>query len=337
MIKVLLIHQHANGRANGIVSHCHTLYHLFEDSQDINVLKPENYPCRDIKVFNGLFYFKKLIKAMKESGADIVHIHGYTTLQVGQALLAAALCHKKIVYSPHWHPFHELRRPFMAKVFFYLTIVPLVKLLASCCVCINKEDTAFIKKLKKPVYTIPHCLADYPKLSIDNEKKSMANGKKSILFVGRFDAANKGIDYLWHLPEGLYDIHLVGKGNITPRSDMHVHQNIPQEELLQLYHDCSLVVVPSQYEAFSLVSLEALSMGTPVVMSNKVRIADYLENVDGVSIFNYGDYEGFCNAVQNSDNLHVDAKQIQSIFSKEAIRSQYVKLYKEAVFGLNTP
>ncbi len=334
MIKVLLIHQHTNSPANGIVSHCHTLYQLFEHSQQITVLKPENYPYRNIKVFNGLFRFKKLKKAIKESGTDIVHVHGYATLQVGQALLAAALCHKKIVYSPHWHPFHELRRPFMAKVFFYLTIAPLVRRYAACCVCINKEDTAFVKKLKKPVYTIPHCLSDYTK---NNSGKQSFKGKKSILFVGRFDAANKGIDHLWHLPEGLYDIHLVGKGEITPRSDMHIHKNIPQEELLQLYHDCSLVVVPSQYEAFSLVSLEALSTGTPVVMSNKVRIADYLENVDGVSIFNYGDYEGFCNAVRNSDNLHVDVKQIQSIFSKEVIHSQYVKLYKEAMSGLNTP
>lgn len=327
MVKVLLIRQHSTNYANGIGSHCNTLYSLFENCHDVNVMKPENYPCRDIRVFNGLFHFRKLLKSIRTSGADIVHIHGYTSLQVGQALLASALCHKKIVYSPHWHPFHELRRPFMAKVFFYLTIVPLVRHFATCCVCINKEDTAFMKKLKKTVYTIPHCLSDYPEVTSD---KQPSKGKKTILFVGRFDAANKGIDYLWHLPEGMYDIHLVGKGVITPRSDMHIHQNIPRAELLQLYHDCSLVVVPSQYEAFSLVSLEALSMGTPVVMSNKVRIADYLEGVDGVSVFNYGDYEGFCNAVQNSDNLHVDVKQIQSIFSKEAIRDQYLNLYKEA-------
>ena len=327
MIKVLIIHQSSNSKANGIASHCNTLYHLFKDNQDVVVLKPENYPARDIKIFNGVFHFRKLLKAIKESKADVVHVHGYTTLQVGQALLAAVLCRKSIVYSPHWHPFCELRRPLMAKVFFYLTIAPLVKRFAACCVCINKEDTAFIKKLKKPVYTIAHCLADFPERM--NEKQP-SQGKKSILFVGRFDAANKGIDYLWHLPEGLYDIHLVGKGEIAPRSDMHIHQNIPQAELMRLYHDCSLVVVPSQYEAFSLVSLEALSMGTPVVMSNKVRIADYLEGVDGVAIFRYGDYDGFVKAVLDSDSLHVDVNQIQSIFSKEAIRSQYAKLYTEA-------
>ncbi|MBR6320127.1 MAG: glycosyltransferase [Prevotella sp.] len=131
MIKVLIIHPCAKSRANGISSHCDTLYHLFKDDKDIVVLKPENYPIRNIKIFNGVFRFRKLLKAVKASKADIVHVHGYTTLQVGQALLAAVLCHKRIVYSPHWHPFCELRRPLVAKLFFYLTIAPLIRCFAA--------------------------------------------------------------------------------------------------------------------------------------------------------------------------------------------------------------
>ncbi len=324
MIRVLLIHPHIESYADGIASHCDTLYHLFIGNQTIQVMKPENYPYRKIKLFNGLFLFSKLIKAIKKSKADIVHVHGYTTLQVGQALLAAIICRKRIVYSPHWHPFHELKRPFLAKMFFYLTIAPLVRLFAKCCVCINKEDSAFMKKLGKPVYTIPHCLSDSP--SPRQATKSTAL-QKSILFVGRFDAANKGIDYLWHLPEGAYEIHLVGKGHISPRSDMHVHQNIPKSELDELYKRSSLVVIPSQYEAFSLVALEALAVGTPVIMSDKVRIADYLGHNEGVTIFKYGDYDAFCLAVQNSEHLKVDTEKIQQVFSKDTVCAKYANLY----------
>lgn len=324
MISVLLIHPHIESFADGIASHCDTLYHLFIGHHNIQVMEPENYPYRKVKLFNGLFDFTKLIKAIRESRADIVHVHGYTTLQVGQALLAAIICRKKIVYSPHWHPFHELNRPFLAKIFFYLTIAPLVRLFASCCVCINHEDSAFMRRMGKPVYTIPHCLSETP---LPRQATKTATSKISILFVGRFDATNKGIDYLWHLPEGVYEIHLVGKGNITPRSDMQVHQNIPKSELFELYAQCSLVVIPSQYEAFSLVALEALSVGTPIVMSDKVRIADYLDATEGVSIFKYGDYNGFCLAVQNSKNLKVDTQRIHQIFSIEAICTQYSNLY----------
>ena len=327
-IKVLLIHPHLESSADGIASHCDTLYHLFLGHHTVHVMKPENYPYRKMKIFNGMFVFSKLIKAIKESGADIVHVHGYTTLQVGQALLAAIICRKKIVYSPHWHPFHELNRPFLAKMFFNVTISPLVRYFASCCVCINNEDSRFMKKMGKPVYTIPHCLSEIPSQRHVDET---ASSKKSILFVGRFDATNKGIDHLWHLPEGAYDIHLVGKGKIFPRSDMTVHQNIPKSELNELYSKCSVVVIPSQYEAFSLVALEALSIGTPVIMSNKVRIADYIEDNEGVFVFKYGDYRGFCLAVQNSERLKVDTEKIHKIFSKEAICAKYADLYSNSI------
>ncbi len=327
-IKVLLIHPHAESLADGITSHCDTLFQLLADHQEVLVMKPENYPYRKVKLFNGLFDFTKLIKAIRESRADIVHVHGYTTLQVGQALLAAVICRKKIVYSPHWHPFQELNRPFLAKIFFNLTIAPLVRIFASCCVCINHEDSAFIRKMGKPVYTIPHCLSETPQ---PRQATKATDKKRTILFVGRFDAANKGIDYLWHLPEGAYEIHLVGKGNITPRSDMQVHQNIPKNELYELYAQCSLVVIPSQYEAFSLVALEALSFGTPVVMSDKVRIADYLDGTEGISIFKYGDYNGFCLAVQNSKNLKVSTQRIRQIFSRETVRTKYANLYLKSM------
>jgi glycosyltransferase involved in cell wall biosynthesis len=322
MIKVILIHPYAESFADGIVSHCNSLYQLFQDDEVVEVLKPQNYPYRKIKLFNGLFRFRPLLRAIKDSKADIVHIHGYTSLQSGQALLAAALCRKIIVYSPHWHPFYELRRPFMAKLFFFTTIAPFVRLFVTHCVCINKEDSTFMKKLGKPVSTFPHWITDPP------YSAPTVKGKRRLLFVGRFDSANKGIEHLWHLPEGKYDIHLVGKGAIIPRSDMTVHTNIPTDELKQLYLDSDLVVVPSQYEAFSLVALEALSSGTPVVMSDKVRIADYLTGCQGVSIFTYGDYDGFCKAVDASIGMSVDVNRIYSLFSKKTAHSQYATLYK---------
>ena len=329
MIRVLLIHPHIESYADGIASHCDTLYHLFIGNQTIQVMKPENYPYRKIKLFNGLFLFSKLIKAIKKSKADIVHVHGYTTLQVGQALLAAIICRKRIVYSPHWHPFHELKRPFLAKMFFYLTIAPLVRLFAKCCVCINKEDSAFLRKMGKPVYTIPHWISD----SLTKEQHHAQKKSNMIMFVGRFDASNKGIDYLWHLEEGKYDIHLVGKGDISPRSDMTIHTNISQSELYALYRKSSLVVVPSQYEAFSLVTLEALALGTPVVISDKVRIADYLDSCDGVTIFRYGDYDAFSVAVANQIGKTVDTEKIYQIFSGETALKQYSDMYSKIMKG----
>lgn len=324
---VLLIHPHAENLVDGVATHCQRLYELFHNDNEIVIPKPENYPYRKIALFNNLFHFLPLLRAIRNSRADIIHIHGYTTLQVGQALLAAAIYRKKIVYTPHWHPFHELRRPLLAKAFFNLTIAPLIRMFASSCIGLNHEDSEFLKKLGKPVYTIPHWIeAKGASLSEKVSKKG-----RMILFVGRFDALNKGIDYLWHLPEGMYDIHLVGKGDINPRCDMTLHINIPNEELSKMYLESALVVVPSQYEAFSLVSLEALTAGTPVVMSDKVRIADYLNGIEGVRIFKYGDYDDFCRAVKESMYMKVDKESIYDIFSPETARTRYRQVYMDTL------
>ena len=330
MIKVLIVHPHADSQADGIRSHCNTLYHIFKENKDIRVIKPENYPYFKNRLFNGVFKFRVLCRSIKDSGADIVHVHGYTTLQVAQAMLAAAMCRKIVIYSPHWHPFFELRRPLFAKVFFNVLIVPLIRRCVTYIICINKEDSSYMQRFNKPVFTFPHCLKE--EMSPAEMSPSMNNNsKKRILFVGRFDASNKGIEYLWHLPEGKYDIHLVGKGSIEPRSDMIIHQNIPEPELLEQYLRSDIVVIPSQYEAFSLVALEALSVGTPVVMSDKVRIADYLENVDGVKVFRYGDYDGFREAVESGLDLKVDMDKIHRIFSRDVIQQEYADMYEHAV------
>lgn len=148
-----------------------------------------------------------------------------------------------------------------------------------------------------------------------------------ILFVGRVDDPVKGFQHLYSIPEGKYEIHCVGKGTIKQRGDIIQHINIPNEELIQLYAQASLVVVPSKYEAFSYVTLESLCYGTPVVMSENVRIADHLKGIKGYSIFKYGDNKDFIKKIEETIGENVEITKIMSIFNPEKIRLAYKKLY----------
>ena len=105
------------------------------------------------------------------------------------------------------------------------------------------------------------------------------------------------------------------------------YQNISDEELAELYSKASLLVVPSLYEAFSYVTLESLSFETPVVMSERVRIADYLGNLKGYSIFKYGDTEDFVNKVKNTIGTTVESERILNIFAPEKIKKKYEQIY----------
>lgn len=54
--------------------------------------------------------------------------------------------------------------------------------------------------------------------------------------------------------------------------------NMPQEQLPDYYSAADLLVVPSDYESFSLVGLEALACGTPVVATPVGAMTDLVRN-----------------------------------------------------------
>ena len=148
-----------------------------------------------------------------------------------------------------------------------------------------------------------------------------------LLFVGR-NEENKGIDHLYKLP-AKYEVHCVTKGPLL-RKDFIIHSDISDNELNMLYKEAALVVIPSRYEAFSYVALEAFAHGTPVVMSDRVQIADYLKDKCGYSIFKYSDYDSFLDAVEKTINTKVDIEAIMSVFTPSIIKNLYRDAYLQA-------
>jgi glycosyltransferase involved in cell wall biosynthesis len=155
------------------------------------------------------------------------------------------------------------------------------------------------------------------------------NDPKMLLFVGR-NEKNKGIDHLYTLPKHKYNVHCVTNKKLE-RNDFTYHINIENNELSSLYNKASLVIVPSKYEAFSLVALEALSHETPVLASDRVRIADHIHGCSGFIVFNYDDYSDFIDKIESAQNLYVDSSKIKNIFSAEKALERYTKIYREVM------
>ena len=62
-------------------------------------------------------------------------------------------------------------------------------------------------------------------------------------------------------------------------------------------------------------------------MSERVRIADYLDGVRGFQRFQYGDYNEFVRKVATTIGSPVDTSIITQRFSPEKIKEQYRILY----------
>lgn len=319
MKRILYVRENASG---GIDNYCRRLKALLKDDQDLVPIPVKDIPARKSLFFH--YYYKQKALAQEIKKADIIHINGYTAMGTVQALWTAKYYGKRVVYTAHWHPFRYLRHPLLGRLFFKVFMKVSILKCANVVTTINAEDETFFHQFFPNVIRIPHWLIDLP--SRDNIQKK----PNMILFVGRLDDQVKGIKALLYLPEGNYDIHCVGHG-VSPihRSDITYHTNSSDKELNQLYSEASLVVVTSKYEAFSYVALESLLHGTPVVMSERVRIADYLHDEDGIAIFKYGDGQSFCKQVDRMLGKSVDIERIKSIFSMDRAKS----LYREAYLG----
>ena len=322
MIKVLQIRETPATKCGGIDANCQAISNAFTYDEDIDML-----PIKDYKIIEKSYLrfkyipYKEVYDDIKEKNPNVVHIHGSYTFTFINVVKAARKLKKKIVYSPHFHPFYSLARPKLGFIFFHVLTRPFLKYVDTV-ITINSEDTAWFQKFHSNVVRIPH----WSKLNpggVETYKKKT----NQVLFVGRINDSIKGVEHIYSLPEGKYDIHCVGKGDLQTRSDITQHINISDEELSRLYAESSLLVIPSRYEAFSYVAVEALSCNTPIVVSDRVRIADYFETCPYVGIFTYHDMLGFKKAVDQTKGQPVDMDYVKHIFDSDRLKEIYREIY----------
>lgn len=322
MRRVLLFFDSPVLQSDGISSHCENLLHLFENSQSIELVKAKPIERKYSKLLRRFYYpnFKYLRRYIMHDSSEVIHVHGLASICSMQVIIASIIAKKKIVFSPHFHPFDKMNNPFLMKVYWNL-MARFVISKVDCIITINNEDTSFFKKMHKNVTMIPHW-SFIEDADCDNYIKK----KNMILFVGRNDL-DKRLDMLYDLPRNKFEVHCVTTGNVL-REDFVVHSNIPLEELKQLYKKASLLVIPSRYEAFSLVALEALWYNTPIVVSDRVRIIDHLHNCkSGYFVFTYGNKSEFYEMIERGIGTLVDSKFVKDFFSEEKVRKQYVSVY----------
>lgn len=143
-----------------------------------------------------------------------------------------------------------------------------------------------------------------------------------LLFVGRVQAL-KGIDTLLRAaqvvrqryPElqvliigGGVDEHDVHESEELRRlqmlgADLDLHEHVhfikaqPQERLAQYYAAADVVIMPSHYESFGMVVLEAMACGAPVVASNVGGLASTVVHEQTGLLVPVGDTAAFAQAI----------------------------------------
>lgn len=138
-------------------------------------------------------------------------------------------------------------------------------------VLLTQKDAYDWKSVTK-TYVIPNPISFYPK-----EAAKLDN--KQVIMVGRYNDA-KGYDYLiaaWdivHRRHPEWTLQVFGSGELHDDvvkwvNERNLEQTIilndPTDHIMEKYLESSICVLSSRYEGFSLVILESMSCGVPVV------------------------------------------------------------------------
>lgn len=139
-------------------------------------------------------------------------------------------------------------------------------------------------------------------LSSQNEVNlHLDNNKINLLFVGRFDK-QKGLDVLLNIL-GKYDlehIHLYIIGDrVLQNSELNIPKNVTligwiDNKIIHSYYQLfDAVIVPSRWEGFGLVAIEAMKNHKALIVSNRGALPELV--IDG--------HNGYIFDLENEDSL----------------------------------
>jgi glycosyltransferase involved in cell wall biosynthesis len=252
--------------------------------EDFNGVKVKRFFSIDFPIFSSARLPLFAFFAMLRENPDVYASHGYGSIMPLFASIAALLNRKPFVFTLHGYP--EVKGAKRVFYYFYKFFIASIFLrIAKKVIVVSKASIPIISKEcdpKKIIY-VPNGIEDVFDCNLDYEKKN------KITYVGRLDE-DKGVDVLIrafakikkYFPE--LELQLVGKDegikgklealanslNIKP-----YFMEVPYHQMPEVYCESKAIVLPSKYEGFSLVWLEAIASGRPM-FSTPVGEAPYL-------------------------------------------------------------
>ena len=199
---------------------------------------------------------------------------------------------------------------------------------------------------KTKTYVIPNSIPFYP-------AESALLEKKQVIMVGRYNDA-KGYDYLipaWEIvhqrhPDWILQVY--GSGELYDdvvgwikehKIEGSIILNEPTDDIVSKYLESSICVLSSRYEGFTLVILESMACGVPVVSfdcPNGPR--NIIEDGEDGLLIEFLNIEalaeGLCSLIEDKNKrkaMGINARKNILRFSKENIMRQWEGLFHELI------
>lgn len=274
--------------------------------------------------------------ALLADRADIYHAHSYGYPHTHLAAKAAARHGRPFVYTPHFHPPYSTtggrtrktlrsvydsalgRRPFRA---------------ADLVIAVSSAELQWMRPmipLDTRTTVIPNGI-DLKDFEGDGDGRAFRERHgvhgPMLLYTGRL-AGNKRLDTVIALMPDLLkefpDLTFVAVGEdhgmgrswreLAERLDVKDHVrflgHVERAELVEAYRACDAFVLPSDYEAFGIVLLEAMACGKPCVATRVGGVVDIIRHQETGLLVEFGDKEALKEALTSLLGDHVARREL---------------------------
>lgn len=311
MIRILHVSEYAKG---GVATYLHILFQ--DPSHEVDnylLVARENsdhvweIPDDHIRYYNyvrGLRSLPEAITAIRSGirdlHPDVVYFHSSWAGGFGRLALLGLTYRPVVFYNAHGWAF--LRDTSMWKKHISAVVEHLLEYLTDTIICVShyeyeaaKRYGLDVSKLKVLYSGIPDTMSD-DMSTISNSMIERRVGELNLLFIGRWDKP-KGLDLLLEqfIKCSRQDLHLYVIGDSVigyEHSDVLRLQRIMndarkdsritfvgwvnRDNLPSWYAMCDAVIMPSRWEAFGLVAVEAMSCARPVIASNRGALPELI-------------------------------------------------------------
>ena len=282
------------------------------------------------------------VRLYRNERPDIVHIHSSFAGFICRGLLFFLPGRPKVIYCPHAFSFLMDTSDKKKKVYAIIEKILSHKTDVIVCVSQYEYDEAVRWGVNKDKLTVIYNGVEPPSTTVENYvKQDDEHHGLNILFVGRLDF-QKGIDIVEQVANKIGNgsrITVVG-GGVHSNPELAQVENIDyagwvsKENMAKYYLEADVLLMPSRWESFGLVAVEAQSYGLPVVASRCSSLPEVvLEGTTGF-LFPVGDVDEACRILSSLSKADLQKMKENAIdfyknnFTSKKMIEQTFNLYK---------
>lgn len=350
-MKILHVGEYVNG---GVATYLRTLLNGLQKYSNIesylliseyksqknweNITKKVFYYKYKRNIFNIFSAIKQIHEVIKKVNPDIIHVH---STWAGLFVRLPYLFRKrkaKIIYQSHGWAFLMDTSNYKKNI--YALVEKILSMPTDKIINISNYEQNQATKYglnKNKMIMIYNGVED--KVNRSSLKLNWDGNKINLLFIGRLDR-QKGLDLFLDVYEKmkLKNIYLYVIGtsildNNLPKNTEYVTYLgwVDSKDIDEYYQACDAVIMPSRWEGFGLVAIEAMRNSKPIIASNRGALPELIKNTINGYIFDIEKDDILEEILLNINKTELQklGKQARQIYLKNFIDLMFVeKVYE---------